>query len=363
RDFNSCPHFVRLNANVQILDRTRCPSLRAGRVALREQSEFCFYRCCGLTSASAFYRWLSAPDATQRHSCYRFALNPPVPRSPRSPRSSTQRPYGVSARRRRRAELGSAPRRSRLPAAADPDPCAVRPLRGGGGSQLSGPAGLVPAGGPGSSGAAAAAAHRRPDREQRRPDREQRRPDREDAAALHLRAALLPQVRFRGPLFCLSLIYAFLTRGRAIPLTIVLSATTFCSLNGFLQGHHLLHCARFQHTWLRDARLAAGFLLFVVGMIINLHSDHILRGLRRPGETVYRIPRGGMFEFVSGANFLGEILEWGGYALASWSLPATAFAFFTACSIGPRAYQHHRDYQQRFGDYPRHRKALIPFIL
>nr|XP_040041500.1 3-oxo-5-alpha-steroid 4-dehydrogenase 2-like [Gasterosteus aculeatus aculeatus] len=160
-----------------------------------------------------------------------------------------------------------------------------------------------------------------------------------------------------------SLIYAFLTRGRAIPLTIVLSATTFCSLNGFLQGHHLLHCARFQHTWLRDARLAAGFLLFVVGMIINLHSDHILRGLRRPGETVYRIPRGGMFEFVSGANFLGEILEWGGYALASWSLPATAFAFFTACSIGPRAYQHHRDYQQRFGDYPRHRKALIPFIL
>ncbi|XP_037328997.2 3-oxo-5-alpha-steroid 4-dehydrogenase 2a [Pungitius pungitius] len=160
-----------------------------------------------------------------------------------------------------------------------------------------------------------------------------------------------------------SLIYAVLTRGRPVPLPIVLSAATFCSLNGFLQAHHLLHCARFQHTWLRDARLAAGFLLFMVGMIVNIHSDHILRGLRRPGETVYRIPHGGMFEFVSGANFLGEILEWGGYALASWSLPATAFAFFTVCSIGPRAYQHHRDYQQRFEDYPRSRKALIPFVL
>lgn len=91
-----------------------------------------------------------------------------------------------------------------------------------------------------------------------------------------------------------------------------------------------------------------------------------------------------MFELVSGANFLGEILEWAGYALATWSLPALAFAFFTACSIGPRAYHHHRcatagvgaggrvnsspvlscrDYQRRFEDYPRSRAAIIPFLL
>ncbi|XP_026179805.1 3-oxo-5-alpha-steroid 4-dehydrogenase 2-like isoform X2 [Mastacembelus armatus] len=160
-----------------------------------------------------------------------------------------------------------------------------------------------------------------------------------------------------------SLIYAFLTRGRPVPLIIVLCSAIFCSLNGFLQGHHLLHCSRFEDTWLTDARLAAGFLLFVVGMSINIHSDHILRNLRKPGEIVYRIPRGGMFEFVSGANFFGEIVEWWGYALAVWSLPSFAFAFFTMCSIGPRAYQHHRDYQQRFKDYPRSRKALIPFLL
>ncbi|XP_056267005.1 3-oxo-5-alpha-steroid 4-dehydrogenase 2a isoform X2 [Pseudoliparis swirei] len=164
-----------------------------------------------------------------------------------------------------------------------------------------------------------------------------------------------------------SLVYAPLTRGRPVPLPIVLAAAIFCSLNGFLQAHQLLHCAgprgRGPGALLGAGRLAAGLLLFVVGMVINIHSDHILRGLRRPGETAYRIPHGGMFEFVSGANFLGEILEWTGFALASWSLPATAFAFFTECSIGPRAYQHHRDYQQRFKDYPRSRKALLPFIL
>ena len=51
---------------------------------------------------------------------------------------------------------------------------------------------------------------------------------------------------------------------------------------------------------------------------------------------------GGAFEYVSGANFLGEIVEWWGFALASWSLPAVAFALFTTCNIGPRAYTHHR---------------------
>ncbi|XP_010754374.2 3-oxo-5-alpha-steroid 4-dehydrogenase 2 isoform X2 [Larimichthys crocea] len=160
-----------------------------------------------------------------------------------------------------------------------------------------------------------------------------------------------------------SIIYAFLTRGRPVPLPIVFYAAIFCSLNGFLQGHHLLHCARPEDLRLTDTHTAAGLVLFVVGMSINIHSDHILRSLRKPGETVYRIPHGGMFEFVSGANFFGEIVEWCGYAVATWSLPTFAFAFFTICSIGPRACHHHRDYQQRFEDYPRSRKALIPFIL
>ncbi|XP_060920008.1 3-oxo-5-alpha-steroid 4-dehydrogenase 2-like [Labrus mixtus] len=160
-----------------------------------------------------------------------------------------------------------------------------------------------------------------------------------------------------------SFIYSFLTRGRPVPLSIVLYAAVFCSLNGFLQGHHLLHCARFEHTWLTRARIAAGLVLFGVGMVINIHSDHILRSLRRPGEIAYRTPHGGMFHFVSGANYFGEIVEWFGFALAAWSLPSFAFALFTACSIGPRACHYHRDYLQRFKDYPPSRKALIPFIL
>lgn len=98
-------------------------------------------------------------------------------------------------------------------------------------------------------------------------------------------------------------------------------------------------------------------------MYINLSADDILRNLRKPGDTGYYIPKGGMFEYVSGANFLGEIMEWTGFALASGTAPACCFALFTACNIGPRALQHHQWYLRKFDDYPKQRKALIPFLL
>lgn len=82
------------------------------------------------------------------------------------------------------------------------------------------------------------------------------------------------------------------------------------------------------------------------------------------GGDRYKIPMGGMFNYVSGANFFGECLEWTGFALASWSWSGLAFAAVTWGNTGPRAVQHHKWYLQKFGDkYPRHRKALIPSVL
>ncbi|KAJ8246153.1 hypothetical protein GJAV_G00264220 [Gymnothorax javanicus] len=181
------------------------------------------------------------------------------------------------------------------------------------------------------------------------------------------------------------IIYPLLTKGRPFPLRTVIAAFIFCTANGYLQGHYILHCGQYDASWLTDIRLPIGektkeqggkrnwavshrpsplarLTLFLLGMAINIHSDHILRNLRNPGEVTYKIPRGGMFEYVSGANFFGEIVEWCGFAIATWSLPALSFALFTMCSIGPRAYHHHRFYQDKFEGYPRSRKALVPFI-
>ncbi|CAL5219473.1 g1308 [Coccomyxa viridis] len=157
-----------------------------------------------------------------------------------------------------------------------------------------------------------------------------------------------------------SFAYPLLSRGgNPTPVLIWLLAVAFCMYNGLLQGCDIL--AR------EDERVGmrhmVGSVLWAIGWGINLHSDHILRNLRKPGESGYKIPRGGCFEYVSGANYLGEMLEWCGYAVAAGSLPAAAFACFTICNIGPRGWQHHQWYKERFPRYPKHRKAVIPFLL
>ncbi|XP_074844730.1 3-oxo-5-alpha-steroid 4-dehydrogenase 2 [Carettochelys insculpta] len=167
---------------------------------------------------------------------------------------------------------------------------------------------------------------------------------------------------FCGHYFYRTFVYPYIMRGRPFPLPLFVMATLFCSYNGFLQGYYMVYCAQYPKDWFADFRFKSGVLLFLLGIGINIHSDFLLCQLRKPGEQTYKIPKGGLFTYVSGANYFGEIVEWFGYAIATWSFPAFAFALFTLCCIGPRAYHHHRYYLRMFTDYPKSRKALIPFI-
>ena len=92
-------------------------------------------------------------------------------------------------------------------------------------------------------------------------------------------------------------------------------------------------------------------------------ADATLRGLRAPGSSDYRIPTGGLYEYVSCPNYLGEIIEWTGWAVMTWSLAGLSFAVWTAANLAPRAWTHHRWYRATFPDYPKTRRALLPFVL
>ena len=137
--------------------------------------------------------------------------------------------------------------------------------------------------------------------------------------------------------------------GKPTPLGVAAMAFAFTTWNGLMQGLALTlggEAGAGGDGDILAPRFVLGVCLFVAGAGINLHADHVLRTLRAPGETGYRIPRGGAFELVSGANFFGEMVEWTGFAVAAWGvpharLPALAFAAFTACNIGPRGVQHH----------------------
>ncbi|XP_032881752.1 3-oxo-5-alpha-steroid 4-dehydrogenase 2-like [Amblyraja radiata] len=168
---------------------------------------------------------------------------------------------------------------------------------------------------------------------------------------------------FCGHYFHRTFIYGNRIKGNPMPFKIVISAFIFCAFNGYLQGYSLIYCTHYDDDWTSEIRFISGVLLFLMGLTINIHSDYILLCLRKSNENIYFIPQGGFFEYVSGANYFGEIVEWFGYALATCTFPAFLFAIFTAINLGFRAHQHHRYYLQKFDDYPKSRKSLIPFII
>jgi protein-S-isoprenylcysteine O-methyltransferase Ste14 len=151
---------------------------------------------------------------------------------------------------------------------------------------------------------------------------------------------------------------------RRMPVVVAGMAVVFNLMNGYLNGRWLNTLSPpYPDGWLTDPRFLAGAALFAVGFAVNLQSDEILRRLRAPGETGYKIPHGGLYRWVSSPNYLGEIIEWAGFALAAWSLPGLAFAIWTAANLVPRALGHHRWYRAKFPDYPAGRRALIPYLL
>ncbi len=151
--------------------------------------------------------------------------------------------------------------------------------------------------------------------------------------------------------------------GGRMPVAVALLAVLFNLLNGFTNARATSGAAAHGGAWLGDPRFLAGAAVFLAGFALNLWSDRALARLRAPGETGHRVPRGGPFEWVSCPNYLGEVVEWAGWALASWSLAGLAFAVYTAANLVPRARSHHTWYRARFPAYPPGRRAILPFLL
>jgi protein-S-isoprenylcysteine O-methyltransferase Ste14 len=155
-----------------------------------------------------------------------------------------------------------------------------------------------------------------------------------------------------------------LRKGAPMPLLVVASGRAFTGMNGWLNGRAVTALAPpYGAAWLADPRFVLGIILFVAGFTINFHADWILLHLRRPGETGYKIPRGGFYRWISCPNYFGEIIEWTGWALATWTPAGAVFAFWSVANLAPRAVAHHRWYRSRFPDYPPERRALVPFLV
>jgi protein-S-isoprenylcysteine O-methyltransferase Ste14 len=160
-------------------------------------------------------------------------------------------------------------------------------------------------------------------------------------------------------------IYPFSLRGsvRRMPIGVIAMGIFFNFLNGYLNGRYIFgFSGGYPNSWLTDPRFIIGVLLFLAGYIINRQADLALRGLRKTGESGYKISDHRLYRWVSSPNYLGEITIWAGWALATWSLAGLSFAVWTVANLLPRARTNHAWYRKTFPDYPPERKALIPYV-
>ena len=157
----------------------------------------------------------------------------------------------------------------------------------------------------------------------------------------------------------------FLRTNKRMPLIIMFFGMLFQTSNTYLNARWIFVFAPegyYHENWFLDPRFIIGVILFIIGYIINRHSDIILRDLRKPGEKGYKIPFGGYHRYVARPNYLGEIVLWTGWALATWSLPGLLFIVWTLANLIPRAKSHHAWYKETFEEYPEKRKIIFPFL-
>jgi len=149
------------------------------------------------------------------------------------------------------------------------------------------------------------------------------------------------------------------TKGKKIPIAIVASAFFFNMVNGILNGYFL---TLLQFESISELYLILGLIIFIIGFYINISSDNLLIKLRT-NQKGYVIPNGKLFNYVSCPNFFGEIIEWLGFAIMTLNPGSLSFLIWTICNLIPRSKAHHKWYIENFENYPKKRKAVIPYLL
>ena len=152
-------------------------------------------------------------------------------------------------------------------------------------------------------------------------------------------------------------------------LLVVLAGWLVTTLHGYLNAVFISHLSDHLTTdWLTDPRFLIGMAIYLFGYIMNIHSDAIIRNLRSKeevanGERVYRIPRGGLFRYVTNPSYFTELLSFTGFAIATSSPGALFVLVVSTANLVPRAFQIHQWYLDKFADYPQDRKVLVPYIV
>lgn len=182
-------------------------------------------------------------------------------------------------------------------------------------------------------------------------------------------AILVIFILFQLHYFQRSFIFPLILKGKSrMPVTIVAMGALFNMLNAAMQGGWLFYISepdRYGVQWLCTPQFICGTIIFLAGMAINIHSDSVIRHLRKdPADTGHYLPAKGLYRYVTSANYFGEFMEWCGFALLTWSWAGAVFALWTFANLVPRSDTIYKRYKTEFKEQMQNKKLkrIFPYI-
>ena len=110
-----------------------------------------------------------------------------------------------------------------------------------------------------------------------------------------------------------------------------------------------------------DILFYSGMVIFIIGEVGNFYHHKLLVDLRK-GSEGYHIPQGGFFEYAACPHYFFELVSWLGILFLSRHLFAfMALIAFTAY-LTERSVKTRQWYLEKFPDYPKDRKCIVPFV-
>ena len=113
-------------------------------------------------------------------------------------------------------------------------------------------------------------------------------------------APLIIFLIFQSHYFQRSFIFPCLLKGKSkMPITVMAMGFLFNMVNGAIQGYWIFYLSpadMYTADWLTTPQFIIGTCIFIIGFIINLHSDYVIRHLRKPGDTKHYLPKKGMYK-------------------------------------------------------------------
>ena len=148
-----------------------------------------------------------------------------------------------------------------------------------------------------------------------------------------------------------------------MPISIALSAFFFNIINVSIQAFGIFYFTKYSDDWLTSPAFIIGLSVFLFGMFINIKSDYIINSMKKNKGPGYHIPDQFLYKYLSAPNYFGEIIEWLGWAILTFSVSGFVFLIWVIANLFPRAIAHHKWYKDKFENYPKERKAIIPGII